>query len=129
MTTQIKTGIRTVGLRFDAHAVLFLCEMHGVDIGEQDKIDREEYFPSFVWCAYRSYMTNKNRTWHISYKKMRKILAKLRMSEYHKIDEAMRKAAPPRDKEGPGEDDSKKKQHGMTSSSLDGGPEYVKTIS
>jgi len=127
MVTHIKTGLRTVGLRFDAHAVLFLCEMHGVDINDLDNIDKQEYFPSFVWCAYRSYMTEKNRSYRISYKKMKRIMAKLRMSEYQKINKAMAEASPPKSEEG--SDDSKKKQHGKTSLSRDGEPEYVKTTS
>jgi hypothetical protein len=114
MTTKIKTGLRSIGLRFDAHAVLFLCEMYDIDIGELDTIDKNEYFPSFVWCAYRSHRINLNRPAHIPYKRMKKILTKLRMSEFHKINEAMAKASPPREE---GEEGEKKKSPGMTSSS------------
>src|SRR6056297_3530809 len=96
MVTRIKSGLMTIGLRFDAHAVLFLCEMHGVDISDLESIDKMEYFPSFVWCAYRSYMTEKNRRTRISYKKMKRIMEKLRMSEYHKINKAMADASSPK---------------------------------
>lgn len=129
MQTKIKSGIRKIGLRFDAHAVLLLCEHHGVDISELDTIDKNEYFPSFVWCAYRSYRIYQNKRWHLPYKKMKKILASLRMSEYNKINRAMVQAAPPKDEGEKGDDESKKKQPGMTSSSLDGEPVYVKTTS
>jgi len=129
MITHVKSGLRTIGLRFDAHAVLFLCKMHDVDINDLESIDRMEYFPSFVWCAYRSYMTDKNRRAHLPYKKMKKIIARLRISEYHKINQAMVEASPPKS-EGNGKDDKdKKKQHGKISLSRDGGPGYMKTIS
>lgn len=117
METTIKSGLRTIGLRFDAHAVLYVCEMHGVDIGDLDKIG-DEYYPSYVWCAYRSYQTYRNRRYRLSYKRMKHILAKMRVSEYTKMNEAMAKAAAPADKEAKG---NKKKAHGKTSSSQDTG--------
>lgn len=122
MVTKIKAGLRRIGLRFDALSVLLLCEMHGIEIHELDKIDRLEYLPSWSWCAYKSYQIRSNRRIHINYKKMKRLLAGLRMSEYRKINETIMNVTP-KDEKGNARktEDSKKKQPGRISSSQDGG--------
>ena len=113
METAIKSGLRKIGLRFDAFAALFLCQMYDVEIAELGKIPKDEYFASYVWCAYRSYMTFNNKKSHITYKGMKRRLEKLRVGEYYKINKAIREAAPPVEK---GEGSSKKKRNGKTTS-------------
>jgi len=127
MVAKVKAGWRKIGFRFDAYSVLLLCEMHGIDISELDKIDKDEYLPSWTWCAYRSYQARRNRRYHISYKRMRKILARLRMDAYRAINNAIVKASP--DKEETTSSNKKKVQDGTTSLSQDTAPEYEKTIS
>jgi hypothetical protein len=102
--------------------------MHGVEISDLDQIKADEYLPSFVWCAHRSYKAYKNSRCRISYARMRRIISRLRVDEYQKMNEAMRKASPPQDETEVDVDD-KKKLHGKISSSQDGGPEYTRTTS
>ena len=114
---------RKVGFRFDALAAWLLCEQHGVDLNEMDKIPKEEYLSSWVWSAHRSWCMFERMKDRYSYKQMKRFIDHMPKKEWDMIIETMSKSRAP---------ESKKKvdpKHGTSSSSQVGEPEYVKTTS
>lgn len=122
MIVEIKRLFRSIGFRFDAMAAFLMCQHHGVDLNELDKIPSKELSPSWVWAAHRSYCIEKNKR-SLSYEKITKIISRMRKDEWDRITEAMLATR------APDGDDKKKVQPGTISSSQDGQPEYVRTIS
>jgi hypothetical protein len=108
-----------MGFRFDVLSVYLLSMQHGVDLNSLDKIDKDEYVPSWLWCAYRSWCMFKYRKPRVSYLRMKAFMDNMRKSDWDKITEVMRGSSGPAGKAG----DKKKVQHGTISLSQDGGQE------
>jgi len=124
MIVVFKKRLRDVGFRFDALAAWLMCQQHGVDLSDMDKIPVEEYLPSWIWSAHRSWCMFKRVNDRYDYKGMQKLIENMPKKEWDQIIECMRSTKAP---------ESKKKvtavKHGVSSSSLAGVPEYVKTTS
>ena len=124
MIIVLKKRFRKVGFRFDALAAWLMCQQHGVDLNEMDKIPPDEYLASWVWSAHRSWSMFARKRDVYDYKGMKCYIERMQKSEWDKVIKAMSSSRAP---------ESKKKaeavNHGTTSLSQDGGPEYAKTIS
>ena len=106
-----------MGFRFDALAAWLMCEQHRVDLSEMDKIPSDDYLPSWVWSAHRSYCMFERTKDRYDYEGMKKFINCMPKSDWDKIIECMRSTKAP---------ESKKKvdpKHGANSSSPGGVPE------
>ena len=113
MIVKINRRLRVIGFRFDAMAAFLMCQQHGVDLNKLDSIPKEEYTPSWVWSAHRSYCMLQYRK-PMTYNKMKVFISRMRKSEWDAIIEGMSLASAP-------ESNNKKKvQTGENSSSQDG---------
>jgi len=106
---------RKRGFRFDALSVFLLCEQHGVALEDIDKIDKQEYIPSWVWCAYRSYCMYHYHRPRMSYERMKKFINQMPKGDWDKIVIAMASTRGPE-----GKNDKKKVSDGTKSSLPDG---------
>lgn len=113
MEVELKRLFRKVGFRFDSMAAWLMCQEFKVDLDSMDKIPQDDYLPSWVWSAHRSYSMDRYKK-PMSYDKMKVFIAKMRKSEWDKIIQAMIATRAPEST------DKKKVPTGMNSSSRDG---------
>lgn len=124
MVIVFKKRFKRVGFRFDALAAWLMCLQHGVELSEMDKIPPDDYLPSWVWSAHRSWCMFARVQDRYSYEGMKRLIEDMPKKEWDQILECMLSTKAP---------ESKKKavevSRGTSSSSLDGVPEYVRTTS
>jgi len=123
MIIVLKKRFRDIGFRFDALAAWLMCQHHGVELNEMDKIPPDDYLPSWVWSAHRSWCMFARVNDRYDYEGMKIFINRMPKSDWDKIIDCMRSTKAP---------ESKKKveaKHGASSSSQVGVPEYVKTTS
>jgi hypothetical protein len=123
MIVVVKIRFRRVGFRFDALAAWLLCQQYGVDLDEMDKIPPEEYIFSWLWSAHRSFSMFNRKKDKYNYEGMKRFIGRMPKNEWDRVLEAINSTKAPASK--------KKASHkrGVTSSSLAGVPEYVRTNS
>ena len=114
MIVKINRRFRTIGFRFDAMAAFLMCQQYGVDLNTIDTIPKEEYTPSWVWSAHRSYCMWQYKK-PMTYNNMKDFIAKMRKSEWDAVLNSMAQSSAPESN-----DDKKKVQTGMNSSRQDG---------
>jgi hypothetical protein len=112
MTVELKRWFKTVGFRFDALAVMLMCEQYGIELSDLDEIPQADYTAAWCYNAHRSYQMKR-------YKKplikgvtaMKKFIAVMPKDEWdNKVLPAMVKSQGPA-----GDGGEKKKSHGRTS--------------
>jgi len=113
MIVKIKRRLKTIGFRFDAMAAFLMCQQYGVDLNTIDTIPKEEYTPSWVWSAHRSFCMWQYKK-PLSYDKMKGFIARMRKAEWDKLLEGMAVSSTPQT------EDKKKVQAGMNSSQQGG---------
>jgi len=115
MVVEIKRRftLKPIGFRFDAMAAFLMCEQHGVDLNSMDKIPKEEYVSSWVWCAHKSFCVMRYRR-PMTYDKMKKFISRMRKTEWDLLLANMVATRAPET------DDKKKVQPGENSSLPDG---------
>ena len=104
---------RKVGFRFDALAAYMMCEQHGVDLDEIEKIPQTEVRPSWIWNAHKSYCMRKYRRPRFTYNQMKRYIGTMQQRDYEKLLEAMMSK----------EESKKKVQNGQKCSLQDGNTE------
>ena len=102
---------RKKGFRFDALSVFLLCQQHGIELDQIDSIDKREYIPSWIWCAYKSWCMFRYQRPRMSYDAMKRFISRMHKADWDKVMEAMTASRGPE-----GKTDKKKALDGTTSS-------------
>ena len=97
MIVELKKRFRIVGFRFDAMAALLMCQQHKAELDELDKIPKDDYLPSWIWSAHRSYCMLNYKKPGYTYEQMKKFIDAMRKSEWDKLLKAMNSVKAPAD--------------------------------
>lgn len=61
MIAELKRWFRTIGFRFDAMAVMLMCEQYGIELSELDQIPQTDYMTTWCLNAHKSYQLKRYR--------------------------------------------------------------------